>query len=84
MTFVDTEIFKADVIQGIGRELLKAADLAARIDVPLVLSFRGVEDISSALIGKLVLLNRKVKSVAVELRMCDMSPSLKEFFQKLK
>lgn len=81
--FRDTEIFKADVIQGIGRELLMAADLAARIDMPLVLSFRSVQDISSALIGKLILLNRKVKTVGIDLRMRDMSPAIKQYFHKL-
>ena len=74
VSFVDREIFKANVIQTISRELLSAADLAARIDMPMLLSFRGVEGISSALVGKLVLLKRKAKSIGIELRLKDVSP----------
>lgn len=54
VVFLNPNIFAVDVIQGIGRELLFAADTAARIDMPLWLSFRGVEDMSSAMIGRLL------------------------------
>src|SRR5688572_24726101 len=83
VSFVNVEIFAADVIQGIGRELLSAADVASRIDMPLLLSFQGVENISSALIGKLVLLNRKAKTVGIKWKFSDMSPEVAEVFRKL-
>jgi anti-sigma B factor antagonist len=80
VTFVDQRIFKADVIQRLGRELLLAADLAARVDMPLMLSFQGVEDISSALIGKLILLDRKAKTLGIEFRMSDIPPEIMRLF----
>ena len=81
--FLNSNIFAVDVIQGIGRELLFAADTAARIDMPLWLSFQGVEDMSSAMIGKLVLLNRKAKTVGIKLHYREMSPAIEDVFRKL-
>lgn len=80
--FTDTSIFAVDTIQGIGRELLAAADLAVQIDMPLIVSFQGVEDMSSALIGKLVLVNRKLKQHEVKLHLRDMSPSLEAMIRR--
>src|SRR5690349_8100267 len=82
VSFNSARIFAADEIQGIGRELLLAADVASRIDMPLVVSFQGVESISSALIGKLVLLNKKARSNGIKLRFRDMSPLVEEVFQR--
>ena len=81
--FVNSEIFAADVIQGIGRELLCAADVAARIDMPLVVSFQGVQGISSAFIGKAVLLNKKAKSVGVKLRFADIPAPVEDVWRRL-
>lgn len=82
VVFLNPNIFAADVIQGIGRELLFAADTAARIDMPLWLSFRDVEDMSSAMIGKLVLLHRKAKTVGVKLQFREMSPVIASVIRK--
>ena len=55
--FLSPKIVTEDDIQQVGGELLTAADTAARIDMPLVLSFRAVQMISSALVGKVVLMS---------------------------
>ena len=70
-------------LAGIGTELMSVFELAFRVDMPLVVSFRGVEHISSALIGKLVLVNKKAKSSGVVLRLCDMSPAVAEVFRRI-
>jgi hypothetical protein len=81
--FTTSNIFLAEVIQGIGRELLQAADMAARIDMPLTISFQGVESISSALIAKLVLLNKKAKSHRIKLSFVDISPAVRDVFRRV-
>jgi anti-sigma B factor antagonist len=80
--FASSKIFAVDEIQQIGREFLRAVDLAVRIDMPLILSFRGVEDFSGALVGKILLLRKKVKSQGIKLRICDISPALREVFRR--
>lgn len=65
--FQNGEITLASEIQGIGRELMQAGEVASRIDMPLVVNFQGVRRISSALIGKLVLLNKKTVAEGVKL-----------------
>src|SRR5687767_11977852 len=80
--FASSKIFAADQIQQTGRELLRAADLAVRIDMPLILSFHGVEDFSSALFAKITLLRKKTKSHGIKMRVCDISPALREIFRQ--
>lgn len=71
--FQNGEITLASEIQGIGRELMQAGEVASRIDMPLVVNFQGVRKISSALIGKLVLLNKKALAEGVQLEFREMS-----------
>ena len=82
VVFISPQIFAADEIQGIGREILLAADVAARIDMPLIVSFQGVESISSALIGKLMLLHKKARSHGIKLRFSHMSSLVEEVFRR--
>ncbi len=74
--FPNPEIVLASEIQGIGRELMQAAEVAARIDMPLVINFQGVRRISSALIGKFVLLNKQARSVGVKLTFREVADSV--------
>ncbi len=81
--FQNAEIELASEIQGIGREFLQAGRLAARIDMPLVVNFQGVQRISSALIGKLVLLARKTRAEGVKLEFREMSDAVQTVIQKV-
>jgi hypothetical protein len=47
----------------------------------LVLNFKGVQFMSSAMIGKLVLLNKKAKADEIHLKLCDISPNVLEVFK---
>lgn len=67
----------------VGQDLMRVVNLASELDMPFVLSFRGVQAISSALIGKLVLLNKRAKASGVTWHMCDMSPNVAEVFRRL-
>jgi len=79
--FKNNDIFLASEIEGIGREFLQAARVAARIDMPLVVNFQGVEKISSALIGKLVLLRKKALAEGVKLEFKEMSDVVRKVFR---
>ena len=81
--FQNTEIVLASEIQGIGRELLQALQVAVRIDMPLVINFQGVHKISSAMIGKLVLLNKKSRSERVNLQFREMADSIHNVIRRV-
>ena len=81
--FQNAEIGLASEIQGIGRELMQAGEVATRIDMPLVVNFQGVRKISSALIGKLVLLNKKALAAGVKLEYREMSEAVRTVIQNV-
>ena len=81
--FQNAEIDLASEIQGIGREFLQAGRVAARIDMPLVVNFQGVQRISSALIGKLVLLRKKTRAEKVKLEFREMSVGVRAVIQEV-
>lgn len=69
-----------EMIQQVGRELLELVESATETK-KLLLSFKGVQFMSSALIGKLVLLNKAAKNRGVQLKFCDLSPNVLEVFK---
>jgi anti-sigma B factor antagonist len=78
--FTSAKILDEELIQQIGRELMDLVDAAAETK-KLRVSFHGVQFMSSAMIGKLVLLNKKAKSRGVQLKFCDISPNVLEVFK---
>jgi anti-anti-sigma factor len=82
VSFGDTKILEDTKIQQIGQELQDAAVEAAKLDPPrLVLNFDGVSFMSSAMIGKLVLLNKKCGTLNVALKLCHVSDNVTEVFR---
>ena len=81
--FQNAEIDLASEIQGIGSEFLHVGRVAARIDMPLIINFQGVQRISSALVGKLVLLDKKTRAEGVKLEFRDMSDGVRSVIQKV-
>lgn len=67
----------------LGNDLISLVQLADRVDMPLTISFREVERISSALIGTLVLVNKTLKAMGQSLKLCEMSPQVAEVFRRL-
>ncbi|HUG68513.1 MAG TPA: STAS domain-containing protein [Pirellulaceae bacterium] len=78
-SFTSTEVTGDEMIQQAGRELMDVVDAAAETK-KLVLSFKGVEFMSSAMIGKLVLLNKKAKSRGVQIKFCDIGLNVLQVF----
>jgi anti-sigma B factor antagonist len=77
--FTDAKILDEARIQQIGKELMEMS--ASATNKKMVLNFQGVQFMSSAMIGKLVLLNKKCKAAEVSLKLCQISPNVLEVFK---
>lgn len=76
--FVDRDILDEASIRQIGSELAKCIETA---NAPHVLiSFHGVEHLSSAALGTLITVNSLVKKKGGQLRLSNIKPSILEVF----
>ena len=80
--FTDTKILDSQRIEVVGRELQEAVPQAGH--KKLLLNFRGVSFMSSAMITKLVMLNKGCKAQGVALKFCEVSPNVMEVFKITK
>lgn len=80
--FTDVKILDSQRIELIGRELKEAVPSAAH--KRMLLNFRGVSFMSSAMITKLVMLNKHCKAQGVALKFCEVSPNVMEVFKITK
>ena len=76
--FTSQKILSDVLIAQIGRELLELADEA---NGKMVLDFQGVTFMSSAMIGKIVLLSKKCAGNKTVVKLCQIAPSIKEVFE---
>lgn len=77
--FTDGKILDSQRIEQVGRELQEAVPQAGH--KKMVLNFRGVTFMSSAMITKLVMLNKACKAQGVALKFCDLSANVTEVFK---
>ena len=80
--FTDSKILDSQRIEQVGKELQEAVPQA--IHKKLLLNFRGVSFMSSAMITKLVMLNKGCKAQGVALKFCEVSPNVMEVFKITK
>jgi anti-sigma B factor antagonist len=80
--FVDKKILDEAGIQELGAELFSLVEHDNRRSI--VINFDNVDFLSSAALGKLITLDRKVKSVQGRLKMCSIRPEILEVFQITK
>jgi anti-sigma B factor antagonist len=80
--FTDSKILDSQRIEQVGKELQEAVPQAT--SKKLLLNFRGVSFMSSAMITKLVMLNKNCKAQGVGLKFCDVSPNVMEVFKITK
>jgi anti-sigma B factor antagonist len=76
--FTHQKLYDDAIIAQIGSELVELADQA---DGKMLLDFQGVMFMSSSMIGRVVILNKKCKADDIDLRMCNVSPSIMEVFE---
>jgi len=82
VTFVDKKILDEASIQELGVELFSLVEHDNR--KAILLDFTNVEFLSSAALGKLITLDRKVKTHKGRLKMCSIRPEIYEVFQITK
>ena len=82
VNFMDKKILDEANIQEIGDELFDLVD--KRYKVKLVLNFENVEFLSSAALGKLITLSKKVQAEKGSLKLCAISPQIYEVFRITK
>jgi anti-sigma B factor antagonist len=70
------------VIRAIGNELTKLVDDSSRPRI--VVSFKGVDHLSSAALGTLLTVMNRVKAKDGHLRLCDISPQILQIFEITK
>jgi len=80
--FVDRKILDEAGIQELGAELFSLIEQDNRRSI--VLNFDNVDFLSSAALGKLITLDRKVKSAQGRLKMSNIRPEILEVFQITK
>ena len=79
VSFTDAKILDEAKIQQIGKELMELVPQAS--SNKMLLDFEGVSFMSSAMIGKLVLLHKKCKSAEVVMKVCQISDNVMEVFK---
>ena len=80
--FTDSKILDSQRIEQVGKELQDVVPQA--IHKKLLLNFRGVSFMSSAMITKLVMLNKSCKAQNANLKFCEVSPNVMEVFKITK
>lgn len=80
--FTDSKILDSQRIEQVGKELQESVPNAHH--KKLLLNFRGVSFMSSAMITKLVMLNKACKAQDVALKFCEVSPNVLEVFKITK
>jgi len=80
--FNDTKILDEAKIQQIGKELMEMVEKAS--SGKLIVCFQGVTFMSSAMIGKVILLNKKCKAAQLKLKLCDICDNVLEVFKLMR
>ena len=76
--FLDSRVTNPMEIEELGRQLYQVLEF--KNCSKLVIDFSPVEFLSSATIGKLISLNRKVKVCKAALRLCNLQPEIRRVF----
>ena len=82
VNFVDRKILDEQNIQIIGDQLFNLVEEQGKRKI--LLNFGNVEFLSSAALGKLITLNRKLQSAGGKLILCNIDPQIYEVFEITK
>ena len=77
-SFIDKKILDESNIQVIGNQLFSLVEDDARQKI--ILDFANVEYLSSAALGKLITMDKKVRAAKGKLRLCNVRPDIYEVF----
>lgn len=79
VTFVDEKILEEMDIQALQASVMSVVEEAERIN--LILDFSNVQFLSSAVLGLLMRISKKVYEKEGQLRLCNISPRIYEIFK---
>ena len=79
VTFVESSLLSEEVIQEVGDQL--ASLVEDQGNTRLLLNFSNVKFMSSAILGQLIKLNKKVTRANGRLKLCGFAPNLREVFR---
>lgn len=82
INFIDKKILDEQNIQIIGEQLFDLVEQEERKKI--LLNFKNVEYLSSAALGKLISLNKKLQEVGGRLILCEIAPQIYEVFEITK
>lgn len=77
--FPEHELLDEDHNRQIGTELIELTAKAR--GGKMLVSFRGVEFVTSSMLGQLVMLNKRCQAHQIQLKICDVSPDLRAIFK---
>ena len=80
--FTESRILDEATIQTLGADLEQMANRAE--EGKLLLNFENVRFMSSAMLGKLVSLNKKCKTEEIDLKLCSISKDIMEVFKLMR
>jgi anti-anti-sigma factor len=80
--FDDERILDEAKLEEVGRDLLQKLD--ATSEERVILDFRKVKFMSSSMLGKLVLVQKKSKEFKVNLKLCSIDPEIRQVFKITK
>lgn len=80
--FQDVRIIDETRIASLGQEMMELVTSGNHDRI--VLNFKNVSFMSSAMIGKLILFGKKCKATKIQLRMCDINENVQEVFDLMK
>jgi anti-sigma B factor antagonist len=80
VTFRDRLLFDDRTVREVADQLSAALPNDGKA-IKLVIDFTGVDLISSSLLGKLILLQRRVDGSGGKLRLCELSPTVHSVFK---
>ena len=81
--FTESKLIDAEIIQQVGDELLATVASVKEGD-KIVLSFRDVHFMSSAMLGRLVMFYKKCQQADIPVKVCSVSPDIFEVFKITK
>lgn len=79
ITFTDEKILEEKDIQVLGESIMSVIEQAERIN--LILDFRDVRFLSSAVLGLLIRVSKRVYERDGQLRLCNIDPKIHEIFK---
>jgi len=80
VSFTDRLLFDDRTVREVSEQLNAALPNDGKA-IRLILNFTGVDLISSSLLGKLILLQRRVDGSGGKLRLCELSPTVQSVFK---